>query len=156
MWPLRISVLVIVWWICSAQAEVFFLLCGVVSVWAATYLAGRFHCWDGPALADAPLKLLRYIPWILKEIALSAWEVTRLIWQPRPRISPRLFRIKSALVHDLALTTYGHSITLTPGTLTVAIEPPYLTVHALKRSSEKALLEGGMERQIRHLFEVKP
>jgi len=46
---------------------------------------------------------------------------------------------------------YGNSITLTPGTVTLAIEDDEILVHALSRADAAALQTGEMDRQVREL-----
>ena len=46
--------------------------------------------------------------------------------------------------------TFGNSITLTPGTITVLIKKGYYYVHALDRFAAESL-PGGMEKKIGHV-----
>jgi len=53
-------------------------------------------------------------PWLMKEIAKSAWNVTRIILDPRLPVSPVLVRFKPSQKSQVGLTTHANSITLTP------------------------------------------
>ena len=48
----------------------------------------------------------------------------------------------------LSRVIYANSITLTPGTVTVSVEPETLLVHALTREGAAGLKEGDMERRV--------
>ena len=72
-----------------------------------------------------PIHLLRgaftYIPWLLVEIAKSAWGVTKLILHPDLPISPTMTVVTASQRSAAAIATYANSITLTPGTITVGV-----------------------------------
>ncbi len=92
---------------------------------------------------------LLYIPWLLKEMALAAFGVSKIIWQLKPRIRPQLFSTQSKLTSDLALSLYGNSITLTPGTICADIsESGVIKVHALETASRKDILSHRMEKRV--------
>ncbi|ANV99511.1 hypothetical protein LMTR13_04280 [Bradyrhizobium icense] len=106
-------------------------------------------------VADAegfPIELLSgavtYFPWLLREIAKSAWAVTKIILHPNLPISPTMTVVRASQRTSTGVATYANSITLTPGTITVGVNGSELTVHALV--SEGALdLEGGaMDRRV--------
>ena len=92
-----------------------------------------------------------YWPWLVVEIAKSAWAVAVIIINPRLPISPRLIRTKASQRTAVGIATYANSITLTPGTITVEInrrEHEFL-VHALTKDSADGLEEGTMDRRVR-------
>ena len=47
---------------------------------------------------------------------------------------------------------HGHSITLTPGTVTVSIDDKPMLLHCLTKDGEDDLLEGDMERHVKRLY----
>jgi len=93
---------------------------------------------------------LVYWPWLVKEIILSALDVTRLILHPSLPISPALVRIKASQKSAMGLTTYANSITLTPGTITarVSSRDHEITVHAISHSSAMGLADGKMDGRV--------
>ena len=100
---------------------------------------------------DYLLRGLVYWPWLVVEIAKSAWAVARIIVDPKLPISPRLIRTKASQRTAVGIATYANSITLTPGTITIEIdrrEQEFL-VHALTRDSAADLEEGAMDRRVR-------
>lgn len=93
---------------------------------------------------------LLYWPWLVKEIAKSALSVTRIILDPSLPIAPRLIRVKTSQRTAVGVATYANSITLTPGTITVAVDrhDRALLVHALTEAGADGLAEGGMDRRV--------
>ena len=49
---------------------------------------------------------------------------------------------------DLGLVIYANSITLTPGTIAVDVEPGEILVHALSAAAAKDLEGGEMDRRV--------
>jgi multicomponent Na+:H+ antiporter subunit E len=105
--------------------------------------------------ADAeghPIELLRgavtYFPWLSREIVKSGWAVTKLILHPRLPISPTMTVVRASQRTPVGVATYGNSITLTPGTITVGVSGNVLTVHALTRDGALDLEAGGMDRRV--------
>jgi multicomponent Na+:H+ antiporter subunit E len=76
---------------------------------------------------------LRYLCILAREIVLSAISVTALVLGPRDRLRSGLVAIRLDARTDLEITTLANSITLTPGTITVHVEPARSTliVHAI-------------------------
>lgn len=99
-----------------------------------------------------PLQLLKgvvtYYPWLLWEIIKSAWTVTLIILNPKLPISPTMTRLRASQRSSAGIATYGNSITLTPGTLTVGVEGTELIVHALTSDGALDLESGRMDRRI--------
>jgi multicomponent Na+:H+ antiporter subunit E len=99
--------------------------------------------------------LLTYLPWLIWEIAKSAWSVTKIILHPRLPISPTMTNVRASQRTTAGIATYANSITLTPGTITVGVNNHELTVHALTRDGALDLEGGGMDRRVRR-FEGEP
>jgi multicomponent Na+:H+ antiporter subunit E len=89
-----------------------------------------------------------YWPWLLWEIAKSAWDVTKRILNPALPISPVLVRLKASQRGAAGRVTYANSITLTPGTITMELEGDDLLVHALTREGAESLKGGDMDRRV--------
>jgi multicomponent Na+:H+ antiporter subunit E len=97
------------------------------------------------------LRGLVYWPWLVVEIAKSAWTVARIIVDPRLPISPRLIRTRASQRTAVGVATYANSITLTPGTITVEVNrrDQEFLVHALTKESAEGVEEGSMDRRVR-------
>jgi multicomponent Na+:H+ antiporter subunit E len=67
-------------------------------------------------------------------------------------IDPHIIRFKTRLKKDFSLMTFGNSITLTPGTITVLIKEGYFYVHAIDKKVAEDLLTGEMEDKVAGVF----
>lgn len=110
-------------------------LVGAVVCAAADVLACKALGWD----SKKSLRTLRLIPDILSYICVLVWEiikaniaVIKVILSPDLKeLDPILFKLPSHLKNDLARTILADSITITPGTYTVATEGETLLIHCL-------------------------
>jgi multicomponent Na+:H+ antiporter subunit E len=91
---------------------------------------------------------LTYFPWLLLEIAKSAWGVSKLILNPHLPISPTMTKVEASQRTTVGVVTYANSITLTPGTITTGVKGNVLTVHALVRDGALDLEGGGMDARV--------
>jgi multicomponent Na+:H+ antiporter subunit E len=89
-----------------------------------------------------------YLPWLFREIAKSAWAVTKIVLDPALPISPTMTVVRSSQTSRVGVNVYANSITLTPGTITVGVSGNDLTVHALVRDGALDLEDGGMDRRV--------
>jgi multicomponent Na+:H+ antiporter subunit E len=93
-------------------------------------------------------RALTYWPWLAREIAKSAWSVTKIILNPRLPISPTMTVVRASQRTTYGVATYANSITLTPGTITVGVSGNDLTVHALVKDGATDLEGGTMDRRV--------
>lgn len=96
-------------------------------------------------------RLITYIPWLVLAIVKSNIDVARRILNPRLPISPRMVRVKAGQKTDLGRVIYANSITLTPGTVTCAVDGDEFIVHALTREAADDLMSGDMDRRVTRL-----
>jgi len=143
-------VLATTWLLLSGHTKPLLLSLGAVSVLGVVLLAHRMGISDaeGAPLGLVP-GLVTYLPWLLLEIARSNVAVTREILRPRPRLEPRLLRVRASQTTEVGRVLYANSITLTPGTVTVGVEGDELVVHALTVESARSLASGEMDRRAR-------
>lgn len=139
------------WLALSGHYEPWFVVSGFVLTVAVVAF-----CW-AKGITDAegfPAGLLTratlYWPWLAVQILMSGLRVTRIILDPKLPISPTLVRVDALQNTAVGLTTYGNSITLTPGTLTVEATERgrALWVHALERSSAEGFSDDEMNRKV--------
>lgn len=138
------------WLVLSGHYTVLTVTLGLVSVAGTVALAARMRFVDGEG---HPVHLLpraaTYWPWLVGEIAKSAWDVTKRILDPRLPISPRLVRVRASQRTAAGVATYANSITLTPGTVTCRITGNDFLVHAISKEGAESLAEGGMDRRVK-------
>jgi multicomponent Na+:H+ antiporter subunit E len=67
-------------------------------------------------------------------------------------IDPRVVEFDTKLKTDLGIATLANSITLTPGTVTIAADKDgRFKVHAIAQEPAESLLEGDMKRRVERL-----
>lgn len=137
------------WLLLSGFLEPFLMTAGALSAVGVVMLARRMYLVDHEG---HPIHLGRnaitYWPWLLVEIAKSAWDVTRIILNPRLPVSPTLVRVKTSQKTTVGIVTYANSITLTPGTISVDVGRGEILVHALTREAAAGLQAGDMDRRV--------
>ena len=140
------------WLLLSGIYTPFLVLSGLGVSIAVAALAWRIGSADpeGHPVQLAPA-VVAYWPWLIKEIAVSGWQVTRIILDPRLPISPALVKFTPSQKTTVGLVTHANSITLTPGTITVEADPEAFLVHALTRADADGLAGSEMDRRVSRL-----
>jgi multicomponent Na+:H+ antiporter subunit E len=137
------------WLALSGHYTPMLVTAGAVSAVVCVIAAIRMRAADAEG---HPIELFRgavtYFPWLIREIAKSAWSVTKVILHPRLPISPTMTVVRASQRTPAGIATYANSITLTPGTITVGVSGNELTVHALVREGALDLEDGGMDRRV--------
>jgi multicomponent Na+:H+ antiporter subunit E len=75
-------------------------------------------------------------------------DVARRVLSPSLPISPKLFTTPASQKTDLGQAIYANSITLTPGTVSVDLDPGEITVHAISREGADDVSGGEMDRRV--------
>ena len=132
-----------VWLALSGKYDVFHVSLGIISSLIVAYTSrdlinnGNNICKNIKIF----IKFLFYIPWLIYQIILSNFMITRIVLSKNviKNINPRIFTYETVLTSDLAKMFLANSITLTPGTITISVVDNKLTIHALK---EEGAIEG--------------
>ena len=137
------------WLLLSGYFTAFLLSAGAGSALAVVWFARRLGIVDAEGHPiHLGLRAWSYWPWLVLEIAKSAWSVTRLILDPRLPISPTLVRFNPGQRTDLGLVVHANSITLTPGTLTIEAGAYEFLVHGLTREGAQGCVGSEMDRRV--------
>lgn len=147
-------VLMALWLLMSGHTEAWLLGLGLGSAALVVWIALRLDTVDHEG---HPLYLawrgMTYWPWLAVEIVKSNLDVARTILSSPAAADPSVFRVKAGQGDELGRVTYANSITLTPGTVTMEVDPDgWLTIHALNRSSREGLEGGEMDRRVSRLM----
>ena len=144
------AALSILWLLLSGYFEPLLLGLGLVSVVVTVWLAHRMDVADpeGHPVHLAPHALLIYWPWLLWQIIKSNWDVAKLILNPKMPIRPHIFTTAATQKTEVGITTYANSITLTPGTVTLAAHPSgEIEVHAIDDAAREGVETLDMDRR---------
>lgn len=138
------------WLALSGHYTPFLIACGI-GISAIAVLATKKTGADDEE--SVPLERLggipRYYPWLIVEIAKSAFAVARIIVNPKLPISPCMTVVDAGQKSTTGIATYANSITLTPGTVTTDVKGKRLTVYALTREGARHVEGGEMDRRVR-------
>lgn len=144
------ALLCIFWILLSGHFEPLMIGLGLLSVALTVFLAKRMNLIDHESY---PFHLFSQFPaffiYILKEIVKANIEVAKCILKFKGKsISPQLIEIPMPQQSALGRVIYANSITLTPGTVSVALSKNKLTVHTLTKETAQELTEGSMAKKI--------
>ena len=140
------------WLLISDYNTVLILSLGVASIAFVLSIAHRMDVVDHESQPlHLTLKLPGFYFWLIKEIIRANLLVVKHIWLGNKTISPTLTTIKASQKTDIGKVIYANSITLTPGTVSVALEGDQIRVHALVRESINELEGGELDRRVSEL-----
>jgi len=140
------------WLLISDYNTILILSLGVASIAFVLYIAHRMDVVDHESQPlHLTIKLPGFYAWLIKEIVYANILVVKHIWLGNKTISPTLATIKANQKTDIGKVIYANSITLTPGTVSVALEGDKIVVHALLQESIKDLETGEMDRRVTQL-----
>ncbi len=122
---------------------------GVASVLSVVFITYRMGALDPEGHpVHLVLRALVYWPWLLKEIVMANIDVAKAVLRSPMAIEPTVFTVTGSQQSELGRVIYANSITLTPGTVTIALDDDQLTVHALTRAGREGVESGEMDRRI--------
>lgn len=143
------AILFLFWLALSGHYSTFLISIGAIASLACVWIGSRMGSNDPEG---HPIHLLQrtviYWPWLLVEVMKSAWNVTRIIIDPRLPISPTMTRVRASQKTAVGIATYANSITLTPGTITTGVIGHNLTVHAITSEGADDLEAGDMDAKV--------
>ena len=142
------------WLLLSGMFVPFLISAGAGSAIVVLIFARRMESISGGdehPIKPAWASFIMYWPWLIKEIIKSAWDVTKRILHPQMPISPTLEEFAPSQKTDIGLVIHANSITLTPGTISVEVEPGRFLVHALTSEAAAGLAGSEMDRRCAEL-----
>jgi multicomponent Na+:H+ antiporter subunit E len=140
------------WLINSDHYTALILSLGAASIIFVLFLAHRMDVVDHEShLIPLTLKFPGYWLWLMKEVIVSNISVVKHIWLGKDSISPTLATITASQKTDVGKVIYANSITMTPGTVTVALVNDQILVHSLSQENIDALMTGEMDRKVSEL-----
>jgi len=143
-------VLLAVWLGWSGHYNPLLVGLGLLSILGVLAIGHRMRVVDHEsAPIEMALRVLAYIPWLLWQIFKANIHVGLRILNPRLPISPRIVQTPASQRGDMGRVIYANSITLTPGTVALRVDPDSILVHALTEEAAESLAEGEMERRVR-------
>ena len=143
----------IFWILLSGEFTFILITSGVVASLIVAYLSHDIFVGKADLKTETGrvFKFIVYIPWLLWEIILANVEIAYLVLNPKPLVDPQIVRFKNDLKTDLGIVTLAHSITLTPGTVTVDANREEFVIHAIWQKSAEGIIGGEMQRKVKKI-----
>ena len=143
----------IFWILLSGEFTFILITSGVVASLIVAYLSHDIFIGKADLKTETGrvFKFIVYIPWLLWEIILANVEIAYLVLSPKPLVDPQIVRFKNDLKTDLGIVTLAHSITLTPGTVTVDANREEFVIHAIWQKSAEGIISGEMQRKVKKI-----
>ena len=141
------------WILLSGEFTFILITSGVVASLITAYLSHDIFVGKADLKTETGrvFKFIVYIPWLLWEIILANVEIAYLVLSPKPLVDPQIVRFKNDLKTDLGIVTLAHSITLTPGTVTVEADREEFVIHAIWQKSAEGIISGEMQRKVKKI-----
>ncbi len=137
------------WLLLSGHFEPLLLAFGALSIAFVVWISNRMNVVDGESYPFGLLpRLANYWLWLLKEIVKSSLDVSRRVFSSKAAVKPVVFDAPAKQHSDLGLVVFANSITLTPGTVSLAVSEDRIRVHALHPDIAEDLLQSGMGERI--------
>jgi len=147
---LLFAVLFALWLLLSGHYDILFFAYGIGTCLLCVWLAWRMGIADSEqAIGNSRLTSPLYMMWMLKEMVLSSLTVLKIVLFNRA-ITPEITTV-NAPDNNLKYTIYANSITLTPGTISVATGEDSITVHALTPEGARDVESGAMQNMVEKL-----
>ncbi len=146
------AVCAVLWLLWSGLFKPLMLAFGLASCLLAAWINSRMQIVDSrerPLLIF--LRMIPYIPWLVWQVVKSNIDVAKRIWQKEMPISPTIMTVPASQKTALGLVIHANSITMTPGTLAIDVEPGEIEVHALAAETLEDLQDGEMDRRVSRL-----
>ena len=144
---------IILWAAFSGLTEPLPVVAGLISVILVLIVSGRMAI-ESASSSTVPLHwwhLPGYLLRLLVDILIANVLVARIILSPGlAGARPCVLRVPAKQKNAVTLMIHANSITLTPGTLSLRLEPGYIFVHSLK-GSEPELEQGELDRRVSRL-----
>ena len=141
-----------IWLLLSGIYIPFLMIAGAVCCALVVFIAARMDMIDGEGHPIGwAWRVPLYFPWLFWQILVSNVAVARLILARSLPISPTAGFVPTSQKTNVGLVTFANSITLTPGTVSLAVFPDRIHVHALTKAGFDDLMGGEMDRRVRRL-----
>lgn len=147
------------WFLLSGRFSPLFVVMGVVSAAIATALThAALVDVLGPRLGGPRTALRRawryavYVVWLLGRIPPAAWQIVRIVLHRDLPVHPHVLVFTTRLESPVARAMLANSISLVPGTITLAVDGNRFTVHAFVPASADDLLTAALQNRIADVF----
>lgn len=152
--PLLSILLLIMWLLLQQSASLGHILLGGFLGIVIPLLTRPF--WEHQPRLKRPWLMVRYVLRVFGDIIVANLQVSRLILDPRGRMSPAFIEYPLELTEAFPITILASTITLTPGTVSANLRADrrILVIHTLDVDDREAMIAQIRERYERPLKEI--
>lgn len=129
------------WLFWSGIYKPILLWLGVFSCLLSLFLAHRIGFFNVATGLHVAPKLPGYWLWLLKEVAKSSYDVSKIVLSPSLPIQPTLVKLEAEPKGAIGQVILSNAITLSPGTVTLDLHQDQLQVHCLTESGAAGLVD---------------
>ncbi|MTV24338.1 hypothetical protein FTX61_02715 [Nitriliruptoraceae bacterium ZYF776] len=144
----------------SGRLDPLFLVLGALSSLAVALAATPlFEATLGGAGRHPWVKVWRLVPygaWLLGRMVVSAFQIARIVLDPRIPPEPGIVRFRTQLSSPAARAMLANSITLVPGTMTLEVDGDEITMHSFTPDATDDLASAAMQDRIARIFGDPP
>lgn len=158
------AVLLAFWLVLSARFSPLFVVMGMLAAAATTWVTAPIVA-DvlGPPLGGVRTALRRsgraviFVGWLLSRIPPAVLQIAQVVLDPKLPADPHVLTFQTQLHSPVARALLANSISLTPGTITLAVsDDGTFVVHAFVRESADDLVTGVMQNRVAKVFLYPP
>lgn len=153
--------LLVFWVLLSGRFQLKYLVIGIIASGIVTcftndllyrHQENKFIYLSFRSIFFTTMRLFVYVFWLVWAIIKANIQIAGIILNPKMPIDPGILKFKTRLRKRISLVTLGNSITLTPGTFTIAIRSSTYMVHYLLPKSVEDLESGLMQNKVGDVF----
>ena len=143
------------WILLSGYFDAFHIISGIISSMLVAYFSHDLLISKEVNVKLEARRIVRfflYLPWLLKEIVTANIYVAYRVLHPRMPIEPTFVTVKTKIRTEMGIVTLANSVTLTPGTVTIAAnQDGEFLIHAITKEAADTLREGEMARRVERI-----
>ena len=141
------------WILLSGEFTFILITSGVIASLIVAYLSHDIFIGKADMKVETGrvLKFIAYVPWLLWQVIVSNAEIAYLVIHPKSLIDPEFVYFKPDLKTDLGIVTLAHSITLTPGTVTVEANREEFVIHSIWHRTSAGIIDEEAKRKVKQI-----
>jgi multicomponent Na+:H+ antiporter subunit E len=136
-------ILAIAWFVLLGPESIFMTCFGIISIVLSLFISVkmRYIKQQDEVNPKSILEIIKYCLWIIREVYIAGLDVTKRVWSATGSSKSGFCELSLLPTSDSGLVIFANSITLTPGTITVAIDQFNAVIHTLDTSLRDGLIE---------------
>jgi multicomponent Na+:H+ antiporter subunit E len=141
------------WILLSGEFTFVLITSGVVASLIVAYMSHDIFIGKADLKVETirVLKFIKYLPWLLWQVVISNVEIAYLVLNPKLLADPKIVFFKPDLKTDMGIVTLAHSITLTPGTITIDASKEEFVIHSIWQKTAESIIDEDAKRKVKQI-----